>query len=301
LCARLLAPGYSRAASTGWSASHGSFRQLAPASGTQQGHRHPPARRRPRQSHRPICFQTFTDANPQSAAESFSLVVQWGDGALNTSADTDANNYPYVWITENETTHEFQVRGHHGFPTPGAYQIDVRVLENEHSRAAATSTVTIGQPPPPWPPLYDTWIRMYCDGSSVMGTGGQPLDFNVLDQTVRTFGTTVRGDAGEALNSVVLASYTFLDAGRTPATATATVQWTPGGDWEPATVSGGTVMGSHTYATPGSWAIVFRAPVDDVQRAAAPTFNDSGSMKHVGDDRVPGPRFMRSGQLLRRS
>ena len=83
---------------------------------------------------------TFTDANPQSVAEHFSLVVQWGDGSLNTSADRDSYDYPYVWITEDANTHTFQVRGRHGFPTPGAYEIAVRVLEDEHSRAAATSS-----------------------------------------------------------------------------------------------------------------------------------------------------------------
>ena len=45
---------------------------------------------------------------------------------------------------------------------------------------------------------------------------------------------------------------------------------------------------------------VVPAPVDDLQRARAPLLDDSGAVEHIGDGRLPGPRLVRLGQLLRR-
>jgi len=144
----------------------------------------------------------------------------------------------------------FEVWGRHGFPAPGTYFLEVRVFEDEvYSRGSAVSTVTLAQPT--WPPLNDAWVRLYCDGSEVFGTGDPPLDFNVLDQNVETLGTTVRAEAGDALSNVIVGRY----SGGAGATATAQVKWEPNGPWEAADATGGVITGSHTYTQSGSYAV----------------------------------------------
>ena len=48
----------------------------------------------------------------------------------------------------------------------------------------------------------------------------------------------------------------------------------------------------------GFWIGVFRTPVDDVERAAAPALDNSGTIKYVGDDGIPWLGFVRLCQFL---
>ena len=44
---------------------------------------------------------------------------------------------------------------------------------------------------------------------------------------------------------------------------------------------------------------VFRAPVQDIQRAAAPSLYDARTVENIGDNGIPRPGLMGSGQFFR--
>ncbi len=199
---------------------------------------------------------TFTDPDLLSGPQEFTAVIRWGDGSVeNNELSTN------VWITGSAGV--FSVRGRHTFPAPGTYPIIVEISEDQHSRDSAVSSVVIGTPTVP--PLGQIWSRMYCDGSTLIGTGNPPLDFNVLNQTVRGLGTTLEGQPGVAFVNAVVGSFEYEnEAG---AALSALVRWEAGGNWESATVAGGHIVGTHTYTAPGSYPIEVVLVLDDTYRA----------------------------------
>ncbi len=45
--------------------------------------------------------------------------------------------------------------------------------------------------------------------------------------------------------------------------------------------------------------MVFTAPIHDIEGAGSPAFDDAGAVEHLGDERIPGARFMRLRQAFR--
>jgi hypothetical protein len=95
------------------------------------------------------------------------------------------------------------------------------------------------------------WVKLYCNGTSRQGTGTPPLEFNVVNQTIRTYATTPRAEAGTLLDDEPL--LTFVNNGT--GIPTATVLWgdDPNATPETASITNETVFGSHTYLRPGAY------------------------------------------------
>lgn len=78
---------------------------------------------------------TFTDANPAAAAADFTASIAWGDGSTSAGTVSGSAGGP------------FSVAGSHSYAEDGTYPISVTITDDGGSRAAATSTASIADPP----------------------------------------------------------------------------------------------------------------------------------------------------------
>jgi len=77
-------------------------------------------------------WATFTDANPNEAASSYTATIDWGD---NSGATTGT-------VTGFDGT--FVVSGGHSYATAGTYTVTVSVTDPQGTNASATSTAQVG-------------------------------------------------------------------------------------------------------------------------------------------------------------
>ena len=78
---------------------------------------------------------TFTDANPTATTADFTATIAWGDGRI--SAGT----------VSGPAGGRFSVAGSHSYAEDGTYTITVTINDDGGSRATATSTASIADPP----------------------------------------------------------------------------------------------------------------------------------------------------------
>jgi cyclophilin family peptidyl-prolyl cis-trans isomerase len=169
---------------------------------------------------------TFTAADTSLPASAFRVSINWGDGtALDTTtgAVSGANG-------------QFTVTGTHTFAEAGQYAVQVTVTHQpdattQLAMAQATTTATVAD-----------------------------LPLTVLP-------VAVTATAGKAFTNVPVATFTDANPGTQASDYTATIDWGDGTAPSAGTVqakSGGgfQVLGSHTYATQGTFAV--RVTVNDI-------------------------------------
>jgi hypothetical protein len=75
---------------------------------------------------------TFTDANPNDGASTYTATINWGDGSATSSG------------TVIGTTAAFTVSGTHPYASTGAYTATVTITDPDNTSATATSTINVG-------------------------------------------------------------------------------------------------------------------------------------------------------------
>ena len=74
---------------------------------------------------------TFTDANPNDLAGSYTALIDWGDGTSGTGTVTGGNG-------------EFSVSGTHVYATTGVYSVAVKISDVDGTTGSAVSTIQVG-------------------------------------------------------------------------------------------------------------------------------------------------------------
>jgi len=186
-----------------------------------------------------VVAASFTDANPNAAAEDFTATIDWGDGTTSTGTITAGAEFG------------FSVRGAHTYVEEGSYSVATAIADKGGSTATTGSTATIGDSD-----------QLNGKGAALTGFAGQPFSGAVATFTDTDAQTTAAdlaasidwGDGTTATGTVtgsngaftVSGHHTYASAGQDSVTVTL-LDDTPGTARATATssiaVSGGTLSG----------------------------------------------------------
>jgi hypothetical protein len=153
---------------------------------------------------------SFADANPSAAPADFDVALDWGDGTVSDSRDTN----PQVWVTaDSSTPGHFFVWGSHTYTNAVSFPLILSVYDDGGSSASASGTA-------------------------------------VISGEISATAVAVQGTENTPLTSVAVATFTTGVAGATAPDFSAMIDWGDGHNSAGnITASNGvfTVTGSHTY------------------------------------------------------
>jgi cyclophilin family peptidyl-prolyl cis-trans isomerase len=168
---------------------------------------------------------TLTDPTTSAVPADYQISINWGDG---TPLDTTSGK-----ATATGTAGQFTITGTHTYKEAGNFPIDVKIADVHTSTAGGDNGGATAE---------STTTASVADAALSGATGG-----------------TISATAGTPLNNAVVATFNDADPNAKAGDYTATINW---GDGSPstsgtvqatATTGQFQVLGSHTYATAGSF------------------------------------------------